>query len=351
MVVVPGGHSSTSSNRAEHKVRSTNLAQDYDLHPADYGVDYVELSFMVRRITTAVDDDDVIWKPRGYDTTEVSLITSGWLEIDYKGHTIRIRLFRSDKGFRCYLHFNPSRIVQPLGIGLCRPRDLPAVIDDVMEVVSKYVRPYGPTAYFKVRRINIARNFYGVDSPIRYLTGLFKIRRPHAKYTRTWGGGDGKIGTLETGSKSGGKCKLYDKHLQSPHLAVPGTMRFEVEAHESWLKRLSGINTVSDLTVSAISKLMWNRMRWFSLETPVMNVKTAEERILRNQDLGTALQNGLLRYILERQFGLAISAKYQTVAKYGRILQELGIAVYADDVVEEQTCRLDFKTGTEVRVA
>ncbi len=280
------------------------------------------------------------------------MFTSGALEIIYQGYSIRLRVYRSKLyGWRCFLHFNPSRIVQPVGIGLCRLRDLHEVIDEVMVIVSRHVRPLRPSDYYSVRRLDVARNFSGVVSPIDYLTGLFGVYRPHTKSASLIKGRDGIIGTLRAGSPSGGWVSLYDKHLESPHLAPEGTMRVEVQARQSWCRRYGGIYTVSDLTVENLSRLIRKRVRWFGLEREVMTFETACEKVLRSHQLDRRVQDNLIRYILEAQMGLDFTATLKSIAKYRGILGDLNISIQLDTDVRQSVGHLDLRTGTEVRVA
>lgn len=341
-----------ATNRAEHKVRSTKTPGHND-RPRDYGVDYVELAFGIREPGDIKSTRYVTWKPRGYDTPDGPVVSWGWLEIIYKAHTIRLKAYRSESlGWRGFLHFNPARIVDPAGIGLCRPRDLYDVIEEVMGVVSQHVRPLGPSVSFSVRRIDVARNFSGVVSPTNYLTGLFGVYRPHAKSTSLIKGRDGQIGTLRSGSGSGGWVSLYDKHLEAPHVAPPGTMRFEIQARRSWCQRFGGIYTVSDLTPFNLDKLTRNRIRWFGLERDVMTSNTACEKILLNRDLEKREQDGLIRYVLETRLGIKPTASVSSVRKYRALIGNLNIAPSVDLTTEtDLIAHLDFKSGTEVQVA
>ena len=340
-----------ATNRAEQKVQSTKApASSYQ--PGDYGIDYLELGFSIREPGDLKSTRYVTWKPRGYDTPDGPVITSGWLEIVYRGHTIRLNAYRSKSfGWRCFLHFNPSRIVDPVGMRLCRPRDLHDVISEVMGVVSQYVRPTGPSDYFRVHRVDVARNFRGITSPIDYLTGLHGVYRPHAQSTSLISDRSGRLGTLRSGSQSGGWVQLYDKHLQSPHLAQEGTMRAEVQARESWCQRYGGIYTVSDLTIPNLSRLMRNRIRWFGLEREVVTFETACEKILRNRQLDRRVQDNLVRYILERQMGLDLTATPKSIAKYRSILGDMNISVQLERDLAGSVGHLDLRSGTEVRAA
>jgi len=347
--VIPKASRGSRTNRAEHKVRSTKSPARRH-QPGDYGVDYLELAFAIRQ-PTFKSTKYATWNPRGYDTPDGPVFTSGWLEIHHEGHTIRLRTYRSPSGtWRCFLHFNPSRIVEPVGIGLCRLHDLHNVIEEVMGVVSQHVRPYGPSDYFSVRRIDIARNLRGITRPADYLLGLRAVYRPHATLTGLLGGAGPACGTLQSGSASGGKVKLYDKHLKDPHLAPPGTMRAEVEAHSGWCKKF-GIHTVADLSPVIIGRLVKNRLDWFGLEREVMTFETACEKVIEMPGMSAPTKIGLLQYVLSVRRGVDPKVTASTIRKYNGLLKEHQIAPYLSGDVHRSVSRLDLRTGTEVRVA
>ena len=103
----------TRTNRAEHKVRSTKTpVRSYQ--PDDYGIDYLDLAFPIKE-PAFKSSRYATWKTKGYDTDDGPVITSGWLEIVYLGHTIRLRTYRASSGtWRCFMHFNPSLDRRPL---------------------------------------------------------------------------------------------------------------------------------------------------------------------------------------------------------------------------------------------
>jgi hypothetical protein len=318
--------------------------------PADCGVDYLELAFAIRE-PKFKSSRFATWKTKGYDTPDGPVITSGWLEISHLGHTIRLKVYRSRLcGWRCFMHFNPSRIVEPLGIGLCRSQDLPAVIDDVMGVVSQHVRPFGSSDYFTVRRIDIAHNLRGIDRPADYLLGLRGVYRPHATLTGLLGGAGPACGTLQAGSASGGKVKLYDKHLKDPDLAPPGTMRAEVQADLGWCKQF-GILRVADINPLSVGRLVTNRLDWFGLEREVMTFETACEKVIELPDMTASTKLGLLHYVLSVQKGFDPTVSISTARKYNGLLKKYQISPFLGGDVDRSVSRLDLRTLTEVRVA
>ena len=128
-------------------------------------------------------------------------------------------------------------------------------------------------------------------------------------------------------------------------------MRFEVQARQNWCRRYGGINTVADLTVPNLSRLMRNRLRWFGLEREVMTPETACGKIIRNRDLDKREQDGLIRYVLELQAGLDPTASPKSISKYRNRLGELNISPSLDSASDRSVAHLDFRAGAEVRVA
>jgi hypothetical protein len=265
---------------------------------------------------------------------------------------IHVVVFREGSVFKCSVEFNPGRFVDPWGIGLCRPEDLRKVVRRVMNRVSRCVTPYLGIEEFQVRRIDVSRNFFGISHPARYFHGLRAVPKPRATFNRLLSNPvSSKPETLEAGSKSGGKVMLYDKYAKAPDRALPATLRFEIRAHQSWLKHYGNISTLADVTKRSIHRLALNRAQWFGLEAEVMTFETACDRILDDSELSTRVQNGLMRYVLARLRGNGPQLSSKTAQEYRRTLKRLGIAPYRTSDIDFAVSRLDFKTGTEIRVA
>jgi hypothetical protein len=157
--------------------------------------------------------------------------------------------------------------------------------------------------------------------------------------------------TLRAGSKSGGVAQLYDKHAQMNGRVPYGTMRFEVQAHQGWLKSKADITTFGDLTEVNIDKLFFDRMEWFGLEAEVMTFGTFLDRILDDSSLDTRTQNGLLKYVRAIQRGSEPEVSARTAQTYKRLLRERHIAPYDEGAADPSVTRLDFESGTEIQVA
>jgi hypothetical protein len=337
-----------STNRGETKVRSTNPTPSRLYQPDDYGIDKLRLAFPIRDPLFKSSK----WVLNTHDGPSGAVAHSGHLEVSRRSHDFQINVYRSYGSWMCSFEFNPARIVDPDGYGLCHPEDLADVIDEVTETVRSHVAPILPNDCFTVRRLDIARNFQGVDQPARYLLGLRPVARPYATRESLWFD-KGVPATLWAGLKSGDTVKLYDKHLQAPQLTPSGTVRVEVQALQGWCKRYGGIERVEDLTPENIDILFDNRTDWMGLKREVMTVESAIDKILQIEGMDVRTKLGLLEYAsaVRRGTDPLLTVKASALTKYKQILKDLGIAPYLDVDFDRATFRLDFESGTEVRVA
>jgi hypothetical protein len=241
--------------------------------------------------------------------------------------------------------FNPARYVDPGGVLLCDIKDLQSIVNKVLRHIEQYVTlfPDMETTDIRVKRLDVASNFYGVDSPARYLRGLQPVRRPYAKTKLLY-----SDQTLQVGSKSG-VARLYDKHAHAPDLAPLGTLRFEVEARLGWLQK-NGINSLADVTSENIAKLFLERAKWFGVEREVMTTRSASE-VITFSNLGPTLKNNLLRYTYLKLRGNDPGVDEKTEAKYEAIFADFGICPYLEDVADRSITRLDLKSNREIKIA
>ncbi len=319
--------SARPTNRGERSVQSTNNPCSRIYQPDDYGIDKLRLGFPIWEPVFKSSR----WALTTHDGPNGPVVTSGRLKLIHRSHTFQINVYRCYWGWECSVEFNPARIVDPNGYAFCHPDDLIDVTDEVVEVVVRHVRPRLPTDCSVVKRVDVARNFSGVEQPERYLLGLRHVPRPYATREGLWSG-SGVPETLWAGTKSGDMFKLYDKHRKSPHLAPPGTLRWEVQAKKSWLKRCGGISRVEDLTPENIDTLVDDRIKWSGLECEVMTVESAVDKILQIEGINATTKVGLLEYASAVRRGVdpRTCAKPSVVGRYRRILKDQRIAPYLD---------------------
>jgi hypothetical protein len=264
------------------------------------------------------------------------------------------------------VEFNPARVVDPDGVGLCPVSDLRSTIEAAVYVAREIVTPAVPIDDMRVRRVDLARDFAGVDSAAFYVRGLLNVRRPWARYSAVYN--DPKLGgaeSLRVGSGAG-MVRLYDKHEESPERAAPGHLRWEAECRRGWAENYGGVAVVTDLNAYKLGTLASNRWEWSSMGTQIAATDRVIEKIQRaghradcpkgcKEHLSAAEQRGFYGYLVFTAKGWPSPTAKATGAKYGRIARDLAItcAILEPDVDEADiTGRLDWDTGREVlRVA
>lgn len=265
------------------------------------------------------------------------------------GTKVQLAPFKAplDSHWSCSCQFNPSRVVDPFGSSLCHLKSFRPVIEMVLALMaSSTVEPLVDIDQMSVRRLDVARDFLHISEPAQYVLGLRSVPRPYARRISLHSGGYLKNLTLEAGSRSGGWAKIYDKSANG----MDGRLRFELEA-KGWCQSIGSIITVSDLTDHNIRRLVRNRMRWFGLESEIMNFDTFFDRI-DAAELDCRIKIGLLRYGRSLQIGRVQGISQRTENKYKKMIRELGFAVLPDQQSRADFLvrRLDWRSGREVIV-
>lgn len=252
---------------------------------------------------------------------------------------------------------NPSRFRDPQGCSLLEVDKLGGAVELMATVASKFLEPAGPVETWKVKRVDVARDFSDVSSPSYYVRGLAGVHRPHARKTGLFNDST-RAGaqTLMAGSKSG-IARLYDQHAAYGESkgAIEGRVRWEIEARSAWLERLAGISTVQDLTGEALRTLAIERWEWSAMGVEVKATDAVVEKVMRAvaQDVMTMREaRGFLGWMMMSSRGVSGLEGKETMAKYRRWTRELGVTLAPEDTAGVFVGRLDFESGREVlRVA
>jgi hypothetical protein len=317
------------------------------LVPTNTGLDRIEIAFVIARPDFTEPEWQIdVFRRGGSEmirATRFVMALSASVKVVAYGHS-------AAHLFSCYLNFNPARVVDPLGIGLCRARDVIPIIKEILLCERRWLRALRDVDDMEVRRIDVARNFYGISDPGHYIIGLESFPRPRAQRNYVDRGSRGEPEALKAGSKTGGWAQLYDKHRKSPGRALPGTMRFEVQARRYWAEHYGGIVTVGDVTNRATRQLLHERAGWFGLESKVVNLETATEIIVCS-DYSPTTQRNLLKFIIDQAHGRPPAVCEKTASTYRNLLRELQISPMLSHQGHRSEMRLDLESGSEVRVA
>lgn len=333
-------------NDLPHALPTTNPGRDY-------GIDCTTISFPILPPDYKSSDEwcvtSKIW--RGGIVTE-----KGSLKFYLEQMLVYVTVYERpqpkycSRHYYCSVSFNAARLVDPEGILLCRVRQVPMIVEIVLQVVQHYVPlfPDMSAEDIRIKRLDVSCNFYGVTSPSRLLTGLQAVPRRGRRSPHMHSGPSGAQ-TLTFMFKAG-SVTLYDKFEQSPFRAPPGTVRFEVRARGDWLKKHE-LDRLHLLTVENVRSLFWDRARWFGLETEIMTSTTACERIAFADDIGPTVKVNLQKFIFRSLHGEGVGVSTVTANKYRRILRDMGIAPYMEALADRSITQLDVKSKSERRIA
>ena len=146
------------------------------------------------------------------------------------------------KGNEAGVDFNPSRVVDPYGIGLASTENIIAVTRDVWRVVTGHVVPRVALASARVTRLDVARDFQGAMEPAQLILGLSRLAPPLPARPRS----ALRQATLAmavsvvVGSLKN-QVRLYRKDVESDGLASEGALRWECQVRSRPLRTKFGI--------------------------------------------------------------------------------------------------------------
>ncbi len=251
---------------------------------------------------------------------------------------------------------NPSRFIDPAGCDLLPLNRMHDAVNVMAETAQLLLRPAEPVRMWRVKRVDLARDFRGIGAPEFYVRGLLNVHRPHARQTYIYADPTkNSAQTLWAGNKSGG-ARLYDQHEAYADKGAPeGSLRWEVEArggHDSWLAKV-GVTCVEDLVKdqSALWRLAESRWEWSGMGRELASIS---ETVRAVQDLGLspAKRQRLLGALMEDACGSRVPQSKDTEAEYRKLKAELGFTLVPmlDQLAAEgsKRGRLDWDSGTEV---
>jgi hypothetical protein len=250
---------------------------------------------------------------------------------------------------------NPSRVVDPEGHGLAAVDDLDTVLYAMEVAAWTCMEPSIEQAEWRVKRVDVARDFVGIEDAGRLIRGLVSVHRPHSRQNMVYADPKrNQAQTLMVGNATG-KTRLYDKWAETDGGVSEGTVRWETEARRDWLHRLAGIERVRDLTEENVGQLARDRWEWSAMGTEVASSVGRLVRVVQSSDdLSEREAAFFLGWLMCEAAGQPMrSLSSHTVSKYRRMQRQLGIAAPSDfEGMVEVLTRLDWDSGTEVlRVA
>lgn len=253
------------------------------------------------------------------------------------------------------VEFNPSRVVDPEGYRL-------ATADEAVEALGLALRAAAPLVVaeepealssYRVKRLDVARDFDCVEAPSALIRGLAPLRRPYSKRNLVHADpARNGAQTLMVGSGAG-VVRLYDKHAETKGRAPEGTLRWEAECRAEWSSKYGGISRADGITSESVSALAFDRWRWSAMDAEVQSTSGVIDVVARS-GLSPRERMMFVGWLVHQGTPHAYEPGSKTTqAKFRRLQRELRIAVGPEAVSSVGfASRLDWATGREIlRVA
>ncbi len=248
------------------------------------------------------------------------------------------------------VEFNPSRVVDPGGFSLAGVEASMDAAGVAVRSALPWVQPFEMAGFdsYKVKRIDVAKDFHGVMEPGVLIRGLGPIPRKWARRNSVFADPQSHgAQTLSVGSGAG-MVRLYDKFEETEHRVEPGTVRWETQARGDWADKYGRIRTCRDLTDENVAALAADRWEWSLMGIEVKSTAGVVD-VLAQTDLSPLARATFLGWLMTQGTPHAYSPAKEALAKYRKIQRELNIVLGPDVLTSVGfSSRLDWDSGTVV---
>ena len=237
---------------------------------------------------------------------------------------------------------------------------LPDAVEAALILLEDHLPDVPAMENIVVQRLDLARDFAGVQSAHSTLSAFSRRHVPYARVNDPRHRGDGTMQSLMRGSKSEYLVRGYDKgyellgasrtdrgrrDLLSAWAAVSeGRFRYELELRPSLLRR-KGLNHMADLTPSAldaVAREYFQRARW---DAPYGGSGRVESTLTElRQTLSRADYRNLCSYLYWTERGMHVDLDRKVLDRIRPLARKHNLLDKDDD---RELRRLDFDSGTE----
>jgi len=243
------------------------------------------------------------------------------------------------------------------------------LVKDLYDRASAWVEWAVDFDGLRVGRLDLARDFDGVDHLDPLLRGLAQIHVPRTKNSSVYSDNERQGGalTLTRSVQGRWRASLYDKHAQVTHLArhqsepsksarlrdladeIQGRVRFEVQLRSQAL-RDHGVHTMTDLNEPKLLDLREKYFQRAQFGTPVggaPHVDAVMHRLATSGDPNYKALGGVLLMLKAEALKLPQpTTSPATLAKYRRLARAWGLSAADMSGLAGPPVALDFERGT-----
>lgn len=342
------------------------LTEQLPPNDTDWGLDYVEFSFMVNPDLCSLTDSMWTWEGIGKHRDSDQEYSTHIANVQFGDASVKIK-FKPEQT-KAYVSFNPSRALKPKSTYLLPPAALSAVINALLDQIHGAVHPLFDrvdsatgqitrdenwVSEITVHRLDVARNFI-IDELPMVKAHLINATPRYGKINHLYWDRNGGW-TLQNSTKKVGHDRIYDKYAELNGVesedgvgVAEGTFRFESQLHKDRLKKfgLKTLDQVTDYTVWNALKTRWEACNW-DVQLPESGtvVKALEP-------LSVALKEGLIGYLFLASQGATSCMTKEHIRERNRLARQYGLQPGIDLYeLGEPTRQLDLQTGRLIPIS
>lgn len=324
------------------------------------GIDRLSLSFPVVSFDPFSFTSESIARHRDGGATVARRFSKPYaLEGPYKGVSVMVGVSEGPHGWVGKVECNPSRLFDPAGCALVGPHAFVRFVPHVLSlmVASHGIEPLIPYPEWRVKRLDLARDFRGVSQPGVLIESLRPLHRNHARKVNVFfDPRQGGAQTLSFGSDAR-LVRLYDQYAAYRDKGAPsGSVRWEAQLRSDFLED-NGVRCVADLSTPALDHLATSLWEWSMCGVTVSHTQSVADRIdqfVQGGELSPAKAQRLLGQMVAEAWGKTWTSDRKTVADYKRWKERLGCTPSTDllqalhNSETRVEARLDWDSGREV---
>lgn len=244
------------------------------------------------------------------------------------------------------LDFNPSRVVYPDTYGLATVDEAVAVTGDVVSLLDSFAEGAPPREGINLTRVDVARDFAVGDDLSPVIRSLANAPRPYARSNSFYTNPETNSAETFTAGNKSGLIRCYDKHAENEN-APEGTLRVEIQARKSWLRRFGDIRSLDQLTDERVGKLATNRWEWSCVGVPIVARKALHDKVSA-LPLSAAVRSQLFAFVVLQSQGIDLGLSPNSTRHYRALQKKFGLIASVDQNSSD-TISLQLTTGEVVR--
>jgi hypothetical protein len=234
--------------------------------------------------------------------------------------------------------------------------DLRPALSDLLAEVDHYFNvPLDDVGMADVIRLDVVRNFYGVERIASLLDGLAGVSRDRRLRVTREADGWGCTNMLIVRTKRSWSTCLYDKHLECNQASARGILRYECRLrrdrlNQNWATQHGGkVGVVADISEAKLASLAYATFCEVGFDRAVAAPAAAVAEVMR-MNISVAKKATLLGKMLAEASGFQLEFNDSTKREYRKLERQVGVRLTLPNPVHDILC-LDWNAGSQSLLA